>query len=235
MAQDALRQAVWRANMDVPAAGLAVLTWGNASAADREAGLVLIKPSGVAYDDLQPEDIVTVSLDTGETVAGEMCPSSDTPTHLALYRGFPGIGGVVHSHSTCAVGWAQAGREIPCLGTTHADHFAGPVPVTRQLTAAEIESDYEGRVGAVIVERFRVGGLDPDHVPAALVPGHGPFTWGATVQDALRNAIALEEVARMALQTVALRPDVAPLPEPLLNKHFRRKHGPDAYYGQQEV
>ncbi len=235
MSHEDLRDAVYESNVELARAGLAVLTWGNASAADRQAGLMLIKPSGVAYDDLRPEDIVAVALETGETVEGELRPSSDSPTHLALYRGFPGIGGVVHSHSTCAVAWAQAGREIPCLGTTHADHFAGPVPLTRQLTSAEIDADYEGGIGTVIVERFEEGGLDPASVPAVLVPGHGPFTWGSTVQDALRNAIALEEVARMALHTFALLPDAGPIPRPLRDKHYQRKHGPDAYYGQEQV
>ncbi|MCK4375483.1 MAG: L-ribulose-5-phosphate 4-epimerase [Candidatus Brocadiae bacterium] len=228
-----LRQEVWQANMALVEAGLVILTWGNASGADREAGVMAIKPSGVDYDRLRAGDIVIVSLETGEVVEGDLRPSSDSPTHLALYRSFESVAGVVHAHSTYATSWAQAGREIPCLGTTHADHFYGPVPLTRRLTAEEVEEDYEGNTGKVIVERFREGRLDPGEVPAVLLPGHGPFVWGPDVSAVLQNAIVLEETARMAFRTVILNPEVGELPRALLDKHFLRKHGPGAYYGQQ--
>ncbi|MHC5034634.1 MAG: L-ribulose-5-phosphate 4-epimerase AraD [Planctomycetota bacterium] len=227
-----LREEVWRANMGLVDAELVVLTWGNASGADREAGVMAIKPSGVAYDRLQPEDIVIVSLETGDVVEGDLRPSSDSPTHLLLYQGFEAIGGVVHTHSAYATSWAQAAREIPCLGTTHADHFYGPVPLTRELTAEEIAEDYEHNSGKVILESFSEGGLSPEHFPAALLPGHGPFTWGTDADEALHNAIVLEEVARLAFQTVVLNPEVSELRRALLDKHFLRKHGADAYYGQ---
>lgn len=226
---DELREEVCRANRALESSGLITLTWGNVSGIDRAAGLVAIKPSGVPYAKLTPADIVLVDLQ-GEMVEGELRASSDTPTHAALYRAFPGIGGVVHTHSICATAFAQAGRAIPCFGTTHADHFHGEVPVTRMLSAAEVAGDYEAATGAVIVERF--ANLTPLHVPAVLVAGHGPFTWGPTATDALHNSIALEAVARMALDTLALTPSAAPLPAYLLDKHFLRKHGPEAYYGQ---
>ncbi len=230
-ADETLRTQVWQANLDLVKAGLVILTWGNASGVDRQHGTLLIKPSGVAYNQLRAEDLVTVALDDGRKVSGDLNPSSDTPTHRALYRAFPSLGGIVHTHSPGAVAWAQAGRAIPCLGTTHADHFAGPVPVTRQLTPEEIADNYEENIGAVIVECFRRGGIDPDTVPAVLVPGHGPFTWGKDAFAAVRHAVILEAVADMAHRTLAINPSAA-IPEELSRKHFRRKHGPDAYYGQ---
>jgi L-ribulose-5-phosphate 4-epimerase len=234
LSHDALRRSVWKANLDIVQAGLVVLTWGNASGVDREAGVMAIKPSGVAYDALRPEDLVVLSLESGEVVEGALRPSSDTPTHLHLYREFPGIGGIVHTHSSHAVSFAQAEREIPCLGTTHADHFYGPVPVTRRMREAEVRGAYEHETGVVIVERFREGGIDPDQVPGVLVAGHGPFAWGPTPQKAVENAIVLEEVARMALHTAVLNAEAAALDRALLDRHFLRKHGSGAYYGQQD-
>jgi L-ribulose-5-phosphate 4-epimerase len=234
MSHDALRQAVWRANLEIVRAGLVVLTWGNASGVDRDAGVMAIKPSGVAYDALRPEDLVVLSLESGEVVEGALRPSSDTPTHLHLYREFPGVGGIVHTHSGHAVSFAQAEREIPCLGTTHADHFYGPVPVTRRMREAEVRGAYELETGVVIVERFREGGIDPDQVPGVLVAGHGPFAWGPTPQKAVENAIVLEEVARMALHTALLNAEAAVIDRALLDRHFLRKHGSGAYYGQQD-
>lgn len=191
-----------------------------------------IKPSGVPYDELRPEAMVVVGLDDGRIVDSTYRPSSDTPTHLVLYRRFATIGGVVHTHSSFATAWAQALRPIPCVGTTHADHFHGPVPVTRQLTRDEIEGDYEAQTGEVIVELFETSGLDPLEMPAAMVASHGPFTWGIDAAQAVENAIALESVAASALRTTQLRPDVHPIGDDLLERHFRRKHGPNAYYGQ---
>lgn len=228
----ALREQVCQINKDIVKAGLVVLTFGNASGADRQAGVMAIKPSGVHYDALTPDDIVVLSLADGRVLAGTKRPSSDTATHLHLYQKFSGIGGVVHTHSVHATAWAQAQREIPCFGTTHADHCHGPVPVTRPLTAAEIKGDYELNTGKVIVQRFARGRLNSDHVPAVLVAGHAPFVWGATPAKALENAIALEAIAEMATLTLALRPRAQPLPRVLLDKHFLRKHGPRAYYGQ---
>jgi L-ribulose-5-phosphate 4-epimerase len=232
MAHDELKQQVWQTNLGIVEAGLVLLTWGNASGVDRDAGVMAIKPSGVDYERLRPADIVILSLETGEKIEGELNPSSDTATHLELYRAFPGVGAVVHTHSTYATSWAQAGREIPCMGTTHADHFYGAVPVTRQLTEAEIKTDYELNAGRVIVERFRTGNIDPAMIPGVLVPGHGPFAWGPTPLKAMENAIVLEEVARLNTHALAINPGLAPLPQPLLDKHFLRKHGPGAYYGQ---
>jgi L-ribulose-5-phosphate 4-epimerase len=234
MGFEALQEEVWQANMGLVEAGLVVLTWGNASAADRRAGVMAIKPSGVAYDRLRPQDMVVLSLETGQVVQGDMRPSSDTPVHMLLYRGFGSIGGVVHTHSAYATAWAQARREIPCLGTTHADQFHGPVPLTRQLTEDEVAEGYERNVGRVIVSHFADAGLDPARMPAVLLPGHGPFVWGPDVRAALENAIVLEETARMAFRTVLLNPDAEELPQCLLDRHFFRKHGPGAYYGQQE-
>lgn len=191
-----------------------------------------IKPSGVPYDELQPEAMVVVSLADGRVIEGTHRPSSDTPTHVVLYRHFPSVGGVVHTHSGFATAWAQALKPIPCLGTTHADHFCGTVPVTRGLTRDEIQGEYETRTGEVIVELFDTSGLDPMEMPAALVASHGPFTWGVDAAEAVENAIALEAVAASALRAVELRPDVTPIANDLLHRHFRRKHGPDAYYGQ---
>ncbi len=233
MAHEELRRAVWQANLRLVEAGLVVLTWGNASAIDREAGVVAIKPSGVAYDALTPELIALVDLETGALLdASGLNPSSDTPTHLAIYRAFPEVGGVVHTHSRHATAWAQACREIPCLGTTHADQFYGPVPLTRHLEPAEIDAAYEAATGDVIVERFRDGGLDPIQIPGVLVPCHGPFAWGRTVHGAVESAVVLEEVAALALVTEALRPNAPPIPQALMDKHFLRKHGPRATYGQ---
>jgi L-ribulose-5-phosphate 4-epimerase len=229
---DALRERVCRANLDLVRAGLVILTWGNASGADRDAGVMAIKPSGVAYDALRPEDIVVLSLGTGEVVAGTLRPSSDTPTHLELYRAFPEIGGVVHTHSAAAVSWAQAERDVPCLGTTHADHFHGCIPVTRRLREAEIRDGYEHNTGLVIAECFHARGIVPVDVPGVLVAGHGPFAWGHTVEQAVENAIALEATARMALDTLRINPDARPIDDVLLEKHHRRKHGSGAYYGQ---
>jgi L-ribulose-5-phosphate 4-epimerase len=227
-----LRQRVVAANRTLVDAGLVVLTFGNASAADREAGVVAIKPSGVAYDALRPDDVPVVDLASGEIVAGTRRPSSDTPTHLALYRAFAGVGGVVHTHSPFATAWAQAQRELPCLGTTHADHFHGAVPVTRQLSAAEIAGDYEERTGAVILEAFAERGLEPLEMPAALVASHGPFAWGVDVERAVENAVALEAVAASAYRSVVLASGLEGIPAELLEKHFSRKHGAAAYYGQ---
>ena len=227
-----LRARVTVANLALVDAGLVVLTFGNASAADREAGVMAIKPSGVAYDSLRPDDVPVVDLATGAVVHGTSRPSSDAPTHLALYRAFAEVGGVVHTHSPFATAWAQAQRELPCFGTTHADHFHGPVPVTRQLTAAEIEGDYEERTGAVIVEAFAERGLDPLALPAALVASHGPFVWGADVEDAVENAVALEAVAASAYRSLQLAPGLEGIPAELREKHFLRKHGAGAYYGQ---
>jgi L-ribulose-5-phosphate 4-epimerase len=227
-----LRETVWRANLALVQAGLVTLSFGNASGVDREAGVIVIKPSGVPYDALRPEQLVVVSLDSGEVVEGDMRPSSDTPTHLRLYRAFPEIGGVVHTHSSSATAWAQAGRSIPALGTTHADHFHGAVPVTRQLTESEVAGEYEAETGAVIVETLERLGLSAGEMPAALVASHGPFTWGRDAQEAADNATALEAVATMAIRTFAIDPQVKPMPQYLLERHFRRKHGPNAYYGQ---
>jgi len=232
MAYDTLKESVHRANLDIVEAGLVELTWGNASAVDRDAGLFAIKPSGVDYDVMSPDDIPLVSLETGERVAGDLRPSSDTPTHRELYRQFPSIGGVVHTHSDVAVSWAQAERPIPCLGTTHADHFYGEIPVTRRMTEEEIETDYEHNTGAVIVERFREDDIAPAQVSGVLVAGHGPFAWGADVEHAVENAIVLESVARKAMQTYMINPDATPIDETLLDKHYLRKHGEGAYYGQ---
>jgi L-ribulose-5-phosphate 4-epimerase len=220
------------ANRDIVRAGLAVLTFGNASAVDRDAGVVAIKPSGVGSADLTAESIVVVDLESGAVVDGAFRPSSDTPTHLVLYRAFERVGGVVHTHSPFATAWAQARRELPCLGTTHADHFRGAVPVTRPLTADEIRGDYEARTGEVIVEAIEGRGVDPLEMPAALVASHGPFVWGADAAQAVENGVALESVAACALRTELLRPGVGAIDDELLRRHFLRKHGPGAYYGQ---
>ncbi len=228
MTADALRRRVVTANLELVRLGLAVLTFGNASAVDREAGVMAIKPSGVPYHELSEDSIPLVDLAEGTVVAGSRRPSSDTPTHLALYRAFPDVGGIVHTHSPYATAWAQARRGIPCLGTTHADHFRGAVPVTRQLTAAEIAGGYEEATGAAIVEL----GVDPTAMPAALVASHGPFAWGRNVDEAVENAVALEAVATSAYRALVLRSECAEIDGDLLAKHFDRKHGPGAYYGQ---
>ena len=227
-----LRERVLEANFEIVRAGLVVLTFGNVSGVDRDAGVMAIKPSGVAYESLTAEAIVVVELEGGAVVAGEARPSSDTPTHLVLYRAFAGVGGIVHTHSPHATAWAQACRELPCYGTTHADHFDGSVPVTRRLERGEIEGDYERLTGEAIVEEFERLALDPLDRPAALVASHGPFAWGADVETAVENAVALEVVAASAFRTELLRPDVHPIADDLRQRHFRRKHGPGAYYGQ---
>jgi L-ribulose-5-phosphate 4-epimerase len=230
MALAELRSRCVSANLELVNAGLVILTFGNASAVDRAAGVLAIKPSGVPYDELTPAAIVLVDLETGDVVEGEHRPSSDTPTHLVLYRAFAGVGGIVHTHSTAATAWAQAGRPIPCFGTTHADHFHGTVPVTRELADDELGERYEEATGDVIVEAFE--GLDPLAVPAALVASHGPFAWGTDVEHAVENAVALEALAELAFRTVALAPDAPSIGDALLDRHFLRKHGPAAYYGQ---
>ena len=232
MQYDELRERVWKANLAIVEAGLVELTWGNASGADHRAGVMAIKPSGIDYDAMQPGDMVVLSLETGELIAGERKPSSDTPTHLVLYREFAGTEGVVHTHSIHAVSWAQAERGIPCLGTTHADHFHGEVPVTRRMTRDEIMNGYEHSTGLVIVERFVKAGIDPMHIPGALVACHGPFAWGSTIEKAVENAIVLESVARMATETLSINPDAREIDRALLDKHYFRKHGDSAYYGQ---
>lgn len=227
-----LREEVWRANRALVDAGLVTLSFGNASGVDRDAGLLVIKPSGVPYDRLRPEDMVIVSIADERVIEGHLRPSSDTPTHAALYRAFTSIGGVVHTHSAFASAWAQAGRSIPPLGTTHADHFFGVVPVSRAMSEPEIDGAYERETGAVIVETFRELGLDPLEMPAVLVASHGPFTWGRDAADAVANAVALEAVAALAHRTFALAPDADAISNALLRRHFLRKHGPGAYYGQ---
>lgn len=231
MQHQALREAVCAANLELVARGLVTYTWGNVSGIDRAAGVVAIKPSGVDYDALTPEQIVLLRLADGAPLApGGLRPSSDTPTHLELYRAFAGLGGIAHTHSLYATLFAQAGRALPCFGTTHADHFNGTVPLTRALSAAETAADYETNTGKVVVEAF--AGRDPLDVPAVLVVHHGPFTWGTTPAAAVKNSVVLETVAHMALGALQLSPDLGPIPDTLLRKHFRRKHGPDAYYGQ---
>jgi L-ribulose-5-phosphate 4-epimerase len=225
-----LKKQVCDANLQLVAEGLVIQTWGNASGIDREHDLVVIKPSGVAYAGMKPEHMVVVSLETGKVVNGKLSPSSDTPTHLMLYRAFKNVGGVVHTHSLYATAWAQAGRGIPSYGTTQADYWHGDVPCTRLLTPKEIKVDYEANTGRVIVETFRK--LDPMQHPAVLVASHGPFTWGKNVADAVHNAAVLEFVARLASETLRLNPKTKPMPAALLDKHFLRKHGPKAYYGQ---
>ena len=228
----ALRETVWRANQDLVEAGLVSGAFGNASGIDRDHGIILIKPSGVPYAELRPEHLVAVAIDDGRVVDGNLRPSSDTPTHLTLYRRFAGIGGVVHTHSPEATAWAQACRPIPPFGTTHADHFRGAVPVTRQLQDAEVAGEYEHETGIVIVETLAQAGLDPADMPAVLVAWHGPFTWGPDASAAADNAVALELVAGMARRTLTLDPDAQPMPASLLERHFQRKHGSTAYYGQ---
>jgi L-ribulose-5-phosphate 4-epimerase len=228
--QDELRQQVLEANLALPRYGLVTLTWGNVSGIDRDRGLVAIKASGVSYDAMTAEDMVLVDLD-GNQLHGARRPSTDTPTHLELYRSLDNIGGIVHTHSTFATAWAQAELEIPILGTTHADLCPGPVPLTRDLTEEEIEQDYEAATGRVIVEA--VADRSAEEVPAVLVRGHGPFCWAKDPVKAVENAVTLEEVARLAQLTTALAPDIRPLADAIRDVHFQRKHGPHAYYGQQ--
>ena len=229
---EALKQQVLEANLQLPKLHLVTFTWGNVSGVDRDLGVMVIKPSGVEYDQLQRDDMVVVSLKTGEVIEGWLRPSSDTDTHLELYRSFPNIGGVVHTHSTWATIFAQIGHGIPPLGTTHADYFYGEVPCTRPMTEAEIRGSYERETGTVIVERF--AGLDPDQIPAVLVHSHGPFTWGSSPADAVHNAAVLETCAMMAWHTMAFSsPAVPPMQRQLLDRHYLRKHGAAAYYGQE--
>jgi len=231
-ASAALRDAVWEANQAIVRAGLVTLSFGNASGVDRDRGIMVIKPSGVPYGELSPDDMVIVDLDGGGVRDGGLRPSSDTPTHLLLYRRCPGIGGIVHTHSVAATSWAQTRRPIPPFGTTHADHFHGTIPVTRELTEAELGADYEEVTGTVILEALDTRGLDPLEMPGVLVASHGPFAWGPDPASAVANAIALEAVAEMARRTLELDPDTEPMTDYLLERHHRRKHGAGAYYGQ---
>ncbi len=239
---EALKEKVWKANLDLVKHGLVIFTWGNVSAIDRKSGLVVIKPSGVDYDTMKPSDMVVVDLD-GKVVEGELNPSSDTPTHLVLYRAFPNIGGVVHTHSTYATAWAQAGVDIPSIGTTHADYFHDDIPCTRNMKRSEVFGEYEKETGNVIVERFK--GMNPDDTPAVLVRNHGPFAWGKDADNAVHNAVVLEQVAKMASISVDLStseklkttyiPGFGPkMNKLLIEKHYSRKHGPNAYYGQKK-
>ena len=232
MALEALRDEVCEANRRLAAAGLVRLSFGNASGLDRASGVLLIKPSGVACDAVRPDDLVAVAVADGSIVEGSLRPSSDTPTHVELYRRFPSIGGVVHTHSGYAAAFAQARLAIPCLGTTHADHFDGPVPVSRPLDDEEIDGDYERATGVVIADTIDGLGLEPLAMPAVLVASHGPFTWGASAMDAAMNAEALELVAEIAHRTLTIAADAASLGDRLRQRHFTRKHGPGAYYGQ---
>jgi len=237
-----LKEKVCRANLDLVKHGLVIFTWGNVSAIDRESGLVVIKPSGVSYDNMKPSDMVVVDLD-GKVVEGELNPSSDTPTHVVLYKAFPNIGGVVHTHSTYATAWAQAGHDIPNIGTTHADYFHDDIPCTRNMRKQEVFGEYEKETGNVIVERFQR--LNPDDTPAVLVRNHGPFTWGTDADNAVHNAVVLEQVAKMAYFSIDINtasqlkgiyvPEFAPrMNKHLIEKHYSRKHGPNAYYGQKK-
>ena len=226
-----LKKEVLAANLQLPEHGLVTFTWGNVSGIDREQGLVVIKPSGVPYEELKIDDLVVLDLN-GRIIEGTLRPSSDTPTHLALYRAFSQIGGIVHTHSPWATSWAQAGQAIPALGTTHADYFYGAIPCTRTLTQEEIERGYELETGNVIIETFEKEGLDPVSMPGVLLSGHAPFSWGKNPNEAVHNAVVLEEVAKMALNTFQLNPQMKPIDQFLLDKHYLRKHGVNAYYGQ---
>lgn len=224
-----LKEKVFKANLDLVKHGLVIFTWGNVSGIDRENGLVVIKPSGVSYDEMKVDDMVVVDINTGNVVEGSLRPSSDTPTHIALYRAFPEIGGVVHTHSTYATAWSQAGVDLPNIGTTHADYFHDAVPCTRDMTEQEVKGDYELETGNVIVDRFK--NLNPVHTPGVLVKNHGPFAWGTSPADAVHNAVVLEQVAKMASIAYTVNPSLTMNPL-LIEKHFSRKHGPNAYYGQ---
>ncbi len=226
-----LKEKVYLANMELPRRGLVTYTWGNVSGIDREKGLFVIKPSGVEYEKLKPSDMVVLDLQ-GNQVEGDMNPSSDTKTHLVLYNAFPQIGGIVHTHSPCAVAWAQAGEDLPCFGTTHADYFYGSIPCARHLTQEELDEDYERNTGITIVETFKERNLDPKAVPAVLCYSHGPFTWGKDPAQAVYHSVVLEECAKMGLFTRMIRPDAGPAPQRMQDKHYLRKHGPNAYYGQ---
>jgi len=227
---ESLKEQVFRANLLLPKHGLVTFTWGNVSGVDRGLGLMVIKPSGVSYDDMKAEDMVVVALETGKVVEGKLKPSSDTPTHIELYKAFPNIGGCVHTHSRWATSFAQAGRGIMALGTTHGDYFYGEIPCTRKMTKGEIEGEYEKETGLVITETFQ--GKNPDATPAVLVYSHGPFAWGTDPMDAVHNAVVLEEVAFMNLHAMMLEPGIMPMQQELLDKHYLRKHGTNAYYGQ---
>lgn len=230
---DDLKEKVFQANLDLVKQGLVIFTWGNVSGIDREKGLVVIKPSGVSYDTMKASDMVVVSLETGKVVEGDLNPSSDTPTHLVLYRAFPHIQGVVHTHSTYATAWAQAGCDIPNIGTTHADYFYKDIPCTRDMTEAEVKGDYELETGNVIVERFLKDGINPDHTPGVLVKNHGPFSWGTSPAGAVYNAKVMEQCAQMAFISYTVNPETRMNPL-LIEKHYMRKHGPNAYYGQKK-
>lgn len=223
-----LKQQVFQANLDIVKHGLVIFTWGNVSGIDREKGWVVIKPSGVSYNNMKAEDMVVVDLD-GNTVEGRLKPSSDTPTHVELYKAFPSVGGIVHTHSTYATAWAQAGCDIPNIGTTHADYFSGDIPCTRDMTEPEVKGEYEKETGAVIIERFSE--LNPAHIPGVLVKNHGPFSWGKDPHEAVHNAVVMEQVAKMAFIAYQVNPNLT-MNELLIQKHFFRKHGPGAYYGQ---
>ena len=225
-----LKEKVFQANLQLPKHGLITFTWGNVSGIDREQGLVVIKPSGVSYDVMKADGMVVVDLKTGKTVEGSLKPSSDTPTHIELYKAFPNIGGVVHTHSRWATTFAQAGRGIRALGTTHGDYFYGEIPCTRKMTVEEIQGEYEKETGTVIIETFQ--GKDANAIPAVLVYSHGPFTWGTDAMDAVHNAVVLEEVAFMNFHTMMLEPNIPSMQQELLDKHYLRKHGANAYYGQ---
>ena len=231
MEYTALREAVYEANMLLPQYRLVTFTWGNVSQLDREKGVVAIKPSGVDYDKLRPEDMVVLDLQ-GNVVSGRLNPSSDTKTHLALYNAFPQIGGIVHTHSPNAVAWAQAGKDIPCYGTTHADYFYGSIPCARHLTQEELDEDYEKGTGTVIIEEIRKRNIDPVAIPAIICHSHGPFAWGKNPAQAVYHAAVLEEVAKMAILTRQVHGDPVSAPQRIQDKHFLRKHGPNAYYGQ---
>lgn len=226
-----LKAQVYAANMELPRRGLVTYTWGNVSGLDKARRLMVIKPSGVDYNTMTPEQLVVMDLN-GKIIEGSLRPSSDAKTHLTLYRAFPELGGIVHTHSACAVAWAQAGADIPCYGTTHADYFYGSVPCTRTLTKQELDEDYEANTGKVIVETFRTCQLDPISIPGVICANHGPFTWGKDAAQAVYHAVVLEEVAKMALMTHMLKPGVHEAPQYLIDKHYFRKHGKSAYYGQ---
>ncbi|MEZ3576577.1 MAG: L-ribulose-5-phosphate 4-epimerase [Muribaculaceae bacterium] len=228
-----LKEQVYKANMALVEHGLVIFTWGNVSGIDREKGLVVIKPSGVSYDVMKADDMVVVDLATGAVVEGDLRPSSDTPTHLAIYRAWPEVGGVVHTHSTYATAWAQAGIDLPNIGTTHADYFHNAIPCTPDMTESEVKGDYELETGNVIVNTFNGGGINPMHTPGVLVKNHGPFAWGKTPDEAVHNAVVMEQVAKMAFVAYQVNPHLTMNPL-LVEKHFSRKHGPNAYYGQKK-
>ncbi len=225
---EALKQEVFQANLDLVKYGLVIFTWGNVSGIDREKGLVVIKPSGVSYDNMKVDDMVVVDLN-GKIVEGKYKPSSDTATHLELYKAFPEIGGIVHTHSTYATAWAQAGKDVPNIGTTHADYFSDAIPCTRDMTETEVTGEYEKETGTVIIERFK--NLNPNYIPGVLVKNHGPFSWGKDAHDAVHNAVVMEQVAKMAFIAYSVNPNLT-MNNLLIQKHFYRKHGPGAYYGQ---